>query len=141
MDSPAAKTLPPGYVLPEVPDSDEEDSACGKRPCVEMLQDEVERLQGDVARLEGVKRRKKTFKPGSTQVFYLMNTMQRFYDTQKRQQSQHKEESPGDAVRLMLMNLLDEWMIELDETAGEKGFDWRKVPKRPHAHPVVFNVN
>ncbi len=137
----AGKTLPPGFEDPGSDSESDEVPICGKRPCVEMLQDEVQRLRCEINRLEGSKRRKKNFKPGATQVLYLMNALQRFYNTQERQQALRKEGSPGYDVRLMLTELLDAWMTELDDKAKEKGFDWRKVPNRPHARPVAFNVN
>ena len=113
------------------------DEPAGKRPCVDMLQSEVRRLQAEIRRLG---KRKRTFEPGSPQFRYLMNLLQRFFNTQHNQQSQHRE-GPGHTARATLMELLNCWMTQLDDTATEHGFDWRKVPDRPHAQPVVFNVD
>lgn len=104
----------------------------------ERLKDEVVRLRAQLDALQPRKKRRIAFKAGSPQVRYVMRALQLCYNTQFSRFVAHAENSPGHAVRTMLVRLLKNFMVQLDEESHHEGFDWRKVPDRPHAKKMTF---
>ncbi len=108
---------------------------------LQTLRHQNETLSSKVEAMGVKKHRGHGCKTGTVPWRYLMNALQRFYDQQQRGENYHAPLSPGHESRQLLLIVTDRFMKELDGLSHQHGYDWRKVPDRPHAKPLTYNVD
>ena len=108
---------------------------------LKTLRHQNDTLSSEMKSMKKKKPRGHGCKHGTVPWRCLMSTIQRFFDGLERGDKQHAQVAPGHDSRQLLLALTNRWMKELDDLSRHHGYEWRKVPDRPHAKPLTYNVD
>lgn len=135
------KTIPTGAVVPDTAWLvNGKKTYAGKTTAAVKPETDAEALKR-LRSNEAARKRKKRplIKPGSSQIYTEMARLQRSYNIQKAGIGAHPG-SPGQEGRMFLKRILKNFMAILNEESEHEGYQWRDVPCRPNANPIVFSI-